>query len=92
MGVLDAAWHLLNLFGPAAGVGVMASALAKWIWRRELKSVSWRSLAAWSSAGAATVTLAGLWLSGRDGRMSTYLGMVVAAAVGLWWRGFLRRG
>jgi hypothetical protein len=32
--------------------------------------------------------LAGLLIQGRDGRMATYLGMVVACAAGLWWAGF----
>ncbi len=38
-------------------------------------------------AGAA-VTLAGLVVFGRDGRMATYAAMVLACAFTLWWRGF----
>jgi hypothetical protein len=91
MGPLDAAWHLLNLFLPAVGTAMLAAAFAKLAWRRELGAVPWRSLALAAAAGAALVTLAGLVVFGRDGKMATYGAMVIAIAVMLWWRGFLRR-
>ncbi len=91
MGPLDAAWHLLNLFLPAVGTAMIAAGLAKLAWRRELAAVSWTSLAGAASAGAAAVTVAGLVVFGRDGKMATYGAMVLAIAVTLWWRGFLRR-
>jgi hypothetical protein len=37
---------------------------------------------------AAAVVLLGLVVFGRDGRMATYAGMVLATAGALWWRGF----
>jgi hypothetical protein len=88
MGPLDALWHLSNLFLPALALGALAAALAKLLWRRELGAVSWRRLAWPACAAAAVVTLAGLVVFGRDGRMATYAGMVVACALSLWWRGF----
>lgn len=91
MEALDAFWHLLNFIGPAAGIGLLSSALGKGIWRRELRGVAWLSLSAWATSAATAAALAGLWLVGRDGRMATYLGMVAAAAIALWWRGFVRR-
>ena len=48
----------------------------------------WRRLAGTAGAAGAVVTLAGLVLLGRDGKMATYGAMVVACAVTLWWRGF----
>jgi hypothetical protein len=90
MGPLDALWHLLNLFGPALGTGLIAAVLAKLLWRRDLKAVPWRRLALWGCAAAAGVTLAGLVVFGRDGRMATYGAMVAAIALALWWRGFMR--
>ena len=87
MGPLDALWHLANLFGPAIGLGLIATALAKVLWRRDLRAVPWRSLAQWAVAGNALVTLAGLVLLGRDGRMATYGAMVLATTAALWWRG-----
>ena len=88
MGPLDALWHLTNLFVPALGLAVLAAAFAKLLWRRELVAVSWARLAGPACAAAALVTLAGLVLFGRDGKMATYGAMVAACAVTLWWRGF----
>ena len=91
MGPLDAIWHLLNLFVPAAGLGLLAPALAKLLWRRELAGRPWWPLARMACAACAAVTVAGLVLLGRDGKMTTYAGMVVAAAATLWWGGWRRR-
>jgi len=88
MGPLDVFWHLTNLFLPALALGALAAALAKLLWRRDLAAVPWKRLAAPASAACAAVTLAGLALLGRDGRMATYAAMVVACAFTLWWQGF----
>ena len=91
MGPVDAFWHLSNFFGPALGLALVAPALAKLLWRRELRTVAWRSLAGWTFGVCAAVLLAGLVITGRDGRMLTYAAMVLAAALALWWRGWARR-
>jgi hypothetical protein len=88
LGPLDALWHLLNFFAPAVGVGVIASALAKLLWRRDLKAVAWRRLSAWAIGAGALASVAGLVVFTRDGKMTTYAAMVVACALGLWWAGF----
>lgn len=91
MGPLDATWHLLNFFAPAVGVALIASGLAKLLWRRELGGVAWQRLALWAAAAAALALLAGLVVFGRDGRMATYALLVTVVAVTLWWAGFVRR-
>jgi hypothetical protein len=91
MGPLDALWHLLNFFAPAAGVALATTLLAKLLWRRELAGASWRRLLAWAAAGGALALLAGLVIFGRDGRMASYGALVVATALALWWAGFVRR-
>jgi hypothetical protein len=91
MGPLDALWHLLNLFVPAVATGLLAAAAAKLLWRRELAPVPWSRLAGPAALAGSVVTLAGLVVFGRDGRMATYGAMVLATALTLWWRGFLRR-
>ena len=91
MGPVDAFWHLSNFFGPALGLALIAPALAKLLWRRDLRAVAWRSLALWTFGACAAVQLAGLVLTGRDGRMLTYAATVLAAALVLWWRGWARR-
>ena len=91
MGLVDAFWHLSNFFGPSLGLALIAPAGAKLLWRRELRAVAWRSLAVWTFGVCSVVLFAGLVLTGRDGRMLTYAAMVLAAALALWWRGWVRR-
>jgi hypothetical protein len=88
MGPLDAFWHLANLFVPSLGLGALAAALAKLVWRRELATVAWARLAKPACLVCAAITLGGLALFGHDGRMATYGAMVAACAITLWWRGF----
>jgi hypothetical protein len=92
MGPLDALIHLFNLIAPGFGLGLIAAALAKLLWRRELAAVSWRRLASWGAGASTVALLSGLAITGRDGRMATYGAMVLACAVALWWAGFRRRG
>lgn len=89
MGPLDALWHLVNFFAVAVLMGMIAAALGKWLWRRELAAVGWRALALFGAAGASLAVIGGLVLFGRDGRIGTYAAMVVACALMLWWRGFV---
>jgi hypothetical protein len=88
MGPLDAFWHVSNLFVTALGLGALAAALAKLIWRRELAPVAYKRLAGPACAACAAVVLVGLVAFGRDGKMATYAAMVAACAFTLWWQGF----
>ena len=88
MDFLGGLWHLLNFFAPAAGIAVIASALAKLLWRRELSGVAWLRLWAWAAGWAMLAGSGGLLYFGRDGKMATYAAMVVACATSLWWTGF----
>jgi len=89
---IDALWHLLNFFAPAVGVGLLAAAFAKVLWRSELKSVGWIRLSLWATLVSAAALVAGLIVFGHDGKMATYAAMVVACALTLWWVGFGPRG
>jgi hypothetical protein len=88
MGPIDAFWHIANLFLPALMLGPLSAGLAKLLWRKELAAVPWKKLAVPACAACAAVILAGLVITGRDGRMATYGVMVLACAVTLWWQGF----
>jgi len=88
LGPTDAFWHLAAFFAPAVGLGVLSAAMAKLLWRRDLKAVTWRRLASWATVAAALVSLIGLLAFGRDGLMGTYSAMVVVAALTMWWVGF----
>jgi hypothetical protein len=85
---LDAIWHLVNLLAPALGMGVISAAMAKGLWRRQLRPVALRRLALAGTAGAGVALLAGLLWFGRDGKMATYGAMIVCCAAGLWWAGW----
>lgn len=91
MGPIDAFLHLVNFFAPALGVALIATLMAKGLWRRELAGVAWHRLAAWAALAGALALLAGLVTFGRDGKMASYGLLVAASALALWWAGFLRR-
>lgn len=88
MGFVDASIHLLNLFAPALGLSIISATLAKLVWRRELRGLRWATLVLWVCGACSVVTIGGLLLTGRDGRMATYSAMVLAAAGALLWAGF----
>ena len=90
MSPLDALWHLVGLFLPALGTGLLAAGAAKLLWRAELRRIGWLRLAGWPVAAGAMALAAGLVLFGRDGRMATYGLMLLACALALWWAGFVR--
>jgi hypothetical protein len=86
MDFLGALWHLINFLAPAFVVGPLAAAGAKVFWRRELRGLTWLKLATLAALACTAALLIGLLLEGRDGRMSTYLAMVLACALTLWWQ------
>ena len=90
MSPIDAFWHLLGLFLPAWLTAALAAAAAKLLWRGDLRGVRWTRPALWAGAAGSLVLLGGLVLLGRDGRMLSYALMLLAAALALWWAGFLR--
>ena len=93
MDPIDAFWHIMNFFAPAVVVGVLAPMLAKLLWWRSLRGVSWARLSRWATGGSALMLIAGLVFFGRDGKMATYGAMVLGCALSLWWVGFSpRRG
>ena len=93
MDPIDAFWHIMNFFAPAVVVGLLAPMLAKLLWWRSLKGVSWARLSRWATGGSALMLIAGLVFFGRDGKMATYGAMALGCALSLWWVGFgPRRG
>ena len=91
MGLLDALWHLINLFAPALGLGLISALFAKLIWRRALASQRWQRLAFWAFGSASVAWLGGLFFFGRDGNMTSYAAMGSACALSLWWVGFFAK-
>ncbi|MET0518331.1 MAG: hypothetical protein ABW005_05790 [Burkholderiaceae bacterium] len=84
MSPLDAFWHLSNFFVPAWVVAGLVAALAKLLWRRELKSLAWRRLALWGALGGSGALIAALLVLGHDGKMLGYALMLVGISVPQW--------
>jgi len=83
---LNLFWHLANFVLPAVGVGALTAALCKLLWRRSLARTPWITLAWQASAAGLAVLVAGLVITGHDGRMITYAGLVVACAAVPWFK------
>lgn len=81
---LNLFWHIANFVLPAVGVGALTAALCKLFWRKGLARTSWFTLAWQASAAGLAVLVAGLVITGHDGRMVTYAGLVVACALVPW--------
>jgi len=79
-------WHLANFFAPALGVGVLCASLCKLAWRRLLARTPWWTLAWQSGAAGGVVLVAGLVITGHDGRMITYAALVTVCALVPWLR------
>ena len=86
MTALDLFWHLANFVLPAIGVGALTAGLCKLLWRKSLARTSWFTLAWQASAAGLAVLVAGLVITGHDGRMLTWAGLVVACAAVPWVR------
>lgn len=91
MSPFDALWHVLNLLAPAVFVGLFTAAGAKLVFSSRLRAIAWRRLLRWSLLPTVVAAIGGLILTGRDGGMSTYVAMVTAAALGVWFSSVLAR-
>jgi heme A synthase len=85
MGFFDLLNHVLNFLAPAAWMAV-AMSLAPRIFKgnRPLKP-SVRAMAAINFIVSVAALLLGLIVFGRDGKMASYLAMVVLCATSQWW-------
>ncbi len=84
MTALDLFWHLANFVLPALAVGALTAALCKLLWRRSLAKASWFTLAWQASAAGLAVLVAGLVITGHDGRMATWAALVIVCALVPW--------
>jgi len=82
---LDAFWHLGNFLLPAWFVAGVVAALAKLLWRAELKGRSWRQLWLWGGVGGTAGLLLALALLGHDGKMLGYGLMLLAIGLPQAW-------
>lgn len=87
MGFFNALNHLLNFFLPALTMALLVPTLARLVWRAELKGKAWSGQVKWSALANTGVLIVGLVLTGQDGAVATYAGLVLASALVVWWTG-----
>ncbi len=85
MSPLDFVNHLLNFALPAVAMGVMMPLLSRLLWRKTAVKRSLLSQMIISSLACVVVLLAGLVIFSTDGKMMTYIGVILAAAGCQWW-------
>ena len=83
MGFLDALFHLSGFAAPALALGLLMPLAARWALPRPA-SARYRVQAAVVFAAGLAALLVGLVAFGRDGKMATYAGLVLAAATAQW--------
>jgi hypothetical protein len=91
MGLIDALIHILNFFMPALGLALLVPSLVRLVWFRKLRTVSWALMAKRVALFGCAVLVAGLLALGRDGAMLTYVALVLASALAVWWTAFKGR-
>lgn len=81
------ALHLFNFLLPALAMALFMPLAGRWVMGPSRSSLRRRMGVHALSGGG--VLVAGLWLHGQDGKMSTYIALVLAAATTEW---LLQRG
>jgi hypothetical protein len=84
MGFLDAANHLLNFLAPAMAVALLVALFARLFKLNRPLAQRFIAQAAINFVACAAVLTAGLWFFGRDGKMATYVAMVLVSASVQW--------
>ena len=84
MGPLDSLNHLLNFLAPAFWMAVAMAVLGRLVLRGRAAGLGRGMQWLLDFGVCALVLLAGLWLTGRDGKMATYAALVVAIASSQW--------
>ncbi len=84
MSLLDAALHLLNLMLPALWMALAMCGLNQFLKKNKPLPVKWIALFAIHFVACLLVLLIGLVITGRDGKMLTYLAMLLTSATIQW--------
>jgi hypothetical protein len=87
VGPLDFTIHLLSFIAPALAVALLVGMGARLVLPRGGSRPRWLVGFAINALVGIVVLVAGLWVFGRDGKMATYAGMVLAVATSQWLSG-----
>lgn len=89
---IDTLIHLLNFAAPAAVVALVVSLISRFGMKKAgFRLILWQFIAI-NFVVCLAALLVGLWVFGRDGKMLTYFGMVLACGTCQWvlgrhWKG-----
>jgi hypothetical protein len=84
MGVLDALLHAMNFTLPALFVALFVTFVGRFLKQNKPIAVTFIARSAINFIVCLAVLIIGLILTGRDGKMFTYLAMVIASATVQW--------
>jgi hypothetical protein len=87
VGPIDFFIHLLSFFAPAFAVAVLVALAGRVVLPRNNQLKRWWLPVSLNFLAGAAALVGGLVLFGRDGRMLTYAGMLVAVATTQWLSG-----
>ncbi|NDC61317.1 MAG: hypothetical protein EBZ60_04775 [Betaproteobacteria bacterium] len=76
--------HILNFLAPAMAVGAWITLVYTLLWRKGSTWQRWKTSFVLNSLAGALILLIGLLWFGQDGKMVTYLAMVLACASSQW--------
>ncbi len=91
MGPLDLINHLLNFAAPAVFMGLFMALVAPRVLRSGSGKSTFAVRAAVNSLAGVSAMAAGLWFFGNDGKMASYLVLVLASAASQFWLMQVRR-
>lgn len=85
MGILAAVNHAINFFAPAIWLALLLPLCARLLVKKKAAARTIAAQFALHLIVGGAVLLAGMLVFGRDGKMLTYLALVVGAASTQWW-------
>ena len=84
MGLLDLIDHLLNFVAPAIFVAAALALFGRFYMKKVPYALAIHAQFAINMGAGVLTLVAGLWFFGRDGKMATYVALVVAIALAQW--------
>lgn len=85
MGFFDLANHLFNFVLPAIVMGVLMPLFSRLIWHKVTVKRTLKSQMLITGLACLAVLVAGLVIFSTEGKMATYISMMVVASVCQWW-------
>ena len=92
MGLINTVNHLLNFIAPALVVAILTAWMGRRLLSVKAAAPRFRLLTTAGWVAGTVVLVAGSWFFGRDGKMATYLAMVLACATAQWAGARARKG